>query len=82
MPASPDLAAVPFVGADLAESTGLEQAAGFVVDLLDRPGSDIRVAEGQLGLLEDVVVPGHPDGFQAFVGRTVEDCVFDLCEDR
>src|SRR5436190_16464441 len=64
MPASPDLAAVPFVGADLAESTGLEQAAGFVVDLLDRPGSDIRVAEGQLGLLEDVVVPGHPEGFE------------------
>jgi hypothetical protein len=64
MPASSDVASVPFVGADLAESTGLDQAAGFVVDLLERPGSDIRVAEGQLGLLEDVVVQGHPDAFE------------------
>ncbi len=52
-----------FVGADLAESRGLEEAAGFVVDLLERPGSDIHVAEGQLGLSEDLVVPGHPDAF-------------------
>jgi hypothetical protein len=34
-----------------------------VVDLLDRPASEIRVAEGQLDLLDDVVMPGHPDGF-------------------
>jgi hypothetical protein len=48
-------------GADLADSRGLDDAASFVVDLLERPASDIRVAEGQLGLLEDVVVEGHPD---------------------
>jgi NurA domain-containing protein len=50
-------------GVDLADSRGLEDAASFVIDLLDRPASDIRVAEGQLGLLEDVVVKGHPDAF-------------------
>jgi len=60
---APDLS-VPLTGADLAESTGLEDAASFVVELLERPGSDIRVAEGQLGLMEDVVVKGHPDGFE------------------
>ena len=59
----PDLSLSP-AGADLAESTGLDQAASFVVDLLERPGSDIRVAEGQLGLMEDVVVQGHPDRFE------------------
>jgi hypothetical protein len=63
-PSSPDAPPVPFVGADLAESTGLDQAATFVVDLLEHPGSNIRVAEGQLGLMEDVVVQGHPDGFE------------------
>ncbi|HEX2030712.1 MAG TPA: DNA double-strand break repair nuclease NurA, partial [Actinomycetota bacterium] len=50
-------------GADLADSRGLDQAASFVVDLLERPASEIRVAEGQLGLAEDVVLDGHPDGF-------------------
>ena len=54
---------VGYAAADLAESTGLDEAASFVVDLLERPGSDIRVAEGQLGLMEEVVVQGHPDGF-------------------
>jgi hypothetical protein len=39
----------------------LDEAAAFVVDLLDRPGSDIRVIEGQLGLDDALVVPGHPD---------------------
>jgi hypothetical protein len=48
---------------DLADSMGLDDAASFVVDLLERPGSDIRVAEGQAGLSEDLVVPGHPDAF-------------------
>jgi len=48
---------------DLADSVGLDQAASFVVDLLERPGSDIHVAEGQVGLAEDLVVPGHPDAF-------------------
>jgi hypothetical protein len=41
----------------------LDQAASFVVDLLADPGRDIRVHEGQLGLSDEVVVPGHPDGF-------------------
>jgi hypothetical protein len=48
---------------DLTESLGLEEAASFVVELLDRPGADIRVAEGQLGLDEELVVSGHPDDF-------------------
>jgi hypothetical protein len=53
-----------FALADLAESTGLEEAASFVVQLLGRPASDIRVAEGQLGLDEDLVFEGHPDDFE------------------
>lgn len=48
---------------DPAESRGLPEAAGFVVDLLARPGDEIRVADGQLGL-EDLVVEGHPDRFE------------------
>ena len=50
-------------GVDLADSRGLEDAAAFVVGLLERPARDIRVAEGQLGLDEELVVEGHPDGF-------------------
>jgi hypothetical protein len=50
-------------GTDLADSRGLEDAASFVIDLLDRPASDIRVVEGQLGLGDEMVVQGHPDGF-------------------
>jgi hypothetical protein len=50
-------------GTDLADSRGLEDAARFVVDLLERPSSDIRVAEGQMGLDDDLVVDGHPDAF-------------------
>lgn len=50
-------------GADLADSRGLDEAASFVVDLLERPASEIRVAEGQLDLEHDLVVEGHPDGF-------------------
>ncbi|MDP9341735.1 MAG: DNA double-strand break repair nuclease NurA [Actinomycetota bacterium] len=49
---------------DLADSMGLDDAATFVVDLLERPGSDIRVAEGQIGLADDLVVAGHPDAFE------------------
>ena len=52
-----------FAGADLADSRGLDDAASFVVDLLERPAADIRIAEGQLGLADDLVVDGHPDGF-------------------
>ncbi|HEX2026129.1 MAG TPA: hypothetical protein VHH92_07015, partial [Actinomycetota bacterium] len=51
-------------GTDLADSRGMEDAASFVVSLLDRPSSEVRVVEGQLGLLDDVVFEGHPDGFE------------------
>ena len=57
------LPAESFAGADLADSRGLEDAAAFVVDLLERPAGDIRVAEGQLDLADDLVVEGHPDRF-------------------
>lgn len=53
-----------FAPTDLAESTGLEEAASFVVELLGRPGSDIRVTEGQLGLGEELVLDGHPEDFE------------------
>jgi hypothetical protein len=51
-------------GTDLADSTGLEDAASYVVDLLEHPGSDIRIADGQLRLDQDLVVPGHPEAFE------------------
>ena len=41
----------------------MEEAASFVVDLLNHPAAEIRVAEGQLGLMDDVVVAGDPSGF-------------------
>jgi hypothetical protein len=41
----------------------LEQAAAFVVGLVDRPAAEIRVLEGQVGLDEAVVVPGDPEAF-------------------
>jgi hypothetical protein len=47
---------------DPADSRGLDEAASFVVNLLERPGSDIRIAEGQVGL-DELVVAGHPDDF-------------------
>ncbi|HEU4831688.1 MAG TPA: DNA double-strand break repair nuclease NurA, partial [Actinomycetota bacterium] len=49
---------------DLVERDHLDAAASFVVDLLERPASEIRVLEGQLGLDEALVVPGHPDAFE------------------
>jgi hypothetical protein len=49
---------------DLVERDHLDAAASFVVDLLERPASEIRVVEGQLGLDEALVVPGHPDAFE------------------
>jgi len=58
----PSAAAV--AGTDLADSRGLVEAASFVIDLLERPASEVRVAEGQLELLDDVVVEGHPDRFE------------------
>jgi hypothetical protein len=48
---------------DLVEPGRLEEAAAFVVGLLERPGSEIRVLEGQMGLDEALVVPGHPDTY-------------------
>ena len=53
-----------YAGIDLADSTGLDDAASFVVELLEHPGSDIRVADGQLRLDQDLVVSGHPDAFE------------------
>ncbi len=50
-------------GTDLADSRGMVEAAAFVIDLLERPASEVRVAEGQLELDDDVVVEGHPDRF-------------------
>jgi hypothetical protein len=49
---------------ELYERSQLDDAASFVVDLLERPGSDVRVLEAQLGLDEAVVVDGHPDAFE------------------
>jgi hypothetical protein len=53
-----------YAGTDLADSRGLDEAASFVVGLLESPASQIRVAEGQLDLLEDLVLDGHPDSFE------------------
>jgi hypothetical protein len=58
-PGAPD----ELVGADRVRGGALADAAAFVVDLLVQPGREIRVIEGQLGLDEDLVVPGHPDAF-------------------
>ncbi|MEX0990897.1 MAG: DNA double-strand break repair nuclease NurA [Actinomycetota bacterium] len=52
------------VGADRVRSGQLDEAASFVTGLLDDPGGDIRVVGGQLELGDDLVVPGHPDGFE------------------
>ena len=49
---------------DLVEREQLDRAASFVVDLLERPASEIHVLEGQLGLDDALVVPGHPDAFE------------------
>jgi hypothetical protein len=51
------------IGADRVRAGDIDGAAAFVAELLERPGLDIRVAEGQLELGEDLVVPGHPDDF-------------------
>jgi hypothetical protein len=52
------------VGADRVRGRQLDDAAAFVVRLLDEPGRDIRIAGGQLELGDDLVVPGHPDAFE------------------
>ncbi len=48
---------------ELVERDRLDDAATFVVDLLARPASEIRVLEAQLGLDEALVVAGHPDAY-------------------
>ena len=48
---------------DLVEPDRLDEAASFVVELLERPATEIRVLEGQMGLDEALVVAGHPDAF-------------------
>ena len=48
---------------DPVDGAQLDRAASFVVELLEHPASDIRVIEGQLGLEDELVVPGHPDDF-------------------
>ena len=52
------------VGADRVRGHQLDDAAAFVVRLLEEPGQDIRVVGGQMELGDDVVVPGHPDAFE------------------
>jgi len=49
---------------DLAESRGLEEAASFVVELLERPGSDVHVLDAQLGLGDELVFSAHPNDFE------------------
>jgi hypothetical protein len=51
------------VGVDRVRGGQLGEAASFVLDLLERPGGEIRVVGGQLELGDDVLVPGHPDDF-------------------
>ncbi len=58
-----DHAAERVLSLDPVAAGHLDQAASFVVGLLADPGADIRVHEGQLGLGEEIVVPGHPDEF-------------------
>jgi hypothetical protein len=42
----------------------LDRAAAFVVDLIERPATDIHVLEGQVGLDDALVVMGHPDAYE------------------
>jgi hypothetical protein len=58
---------VPVLSLDLVEEAQLDEAASFVVDLLEHPASEIRVLEGQASLDEALIVPGHPDAFP--IGR-------------
>jgi hypothetical protein len=54
----------PLLTLDLVGDGDLAAAASFVLDLMEHPAAEIRVLEGQLGLEDDVVVPGHPDDFE------------------
>ena len=49
---------------DLVGGDQLDDAASFVVDLLEYPASEIHVLEGQARLDEALVVQGHPDAFE------------------
>lgn len=49
---------------DLVEAEQLDRAAAFVVDLIERPATDIHVLEGQVGLDDGLVVVGHPDAYE------------------
>jgi hypothetical protein len=60
------------VGADRVLPGGLDRAAAFVARLMLEPGRDILVADGQLELGEDLVVPGHPDAFEMDVVRPLD----------
>jgi len=57
---------------DLVEGGQLDEAASFVVDLLEHPASGIRVLEGQTSLDEALVVQGHPDAFELTPLATAE----------
>ena len=57
---------------DLVGRDRLDAAASYVVDLLERPASEIRVLEGQLGLDQALVVPGHPDAYELSAVTPVE----------
>ncbi len=52
------------VGADRVRGGQLGTAARYVVDLLEEPGAEIRVVEGQLPIAEELLVAGHPDAFE------------------
>lgn len=62
----------PALSLDLVEREQLDQAASFVVDLLERPASEIRVLEGQLGLDDALAVPGHPDAYELSILERVD----------
>src|SRR5919197_1035015 len=49
---------------DLVEAEQLDRAAAFVVDLIERPATDIHVLEGQVGLDDGLVVVGHPAAYE------------------
>ena len=52
------------VGADRVVGGQLETTASFVIRLLQDPGADVRVLSGQLGLDDEITVPGTPDGYE------------------
>ena len=49
---------------DLVGAEQLDRAAAFVVDLIERPATDIHVLDGQAGLDDALVVMGHPDAYE------------------